>query len=74
MLSRRYQKSICTKGNYLHKFREVERNEYGILERCERCGLRKHFPQDIPSSKYLEFHIREVLQTNDAIYYHEYER
>ena len=72
MLDRRYGESRCSKGNYLHKFRELDRNEYGILEKCERCGKRIHFPYDISNTKYLQWHIRDILQASDMAYEHEY--
>lgn len=70
-MSNRYQNSKC-KGGYLHKFRQVTQTERGFLERCERCGKTMHFSHDVPNHYYLSYHIRDVLQDNDPMFYKEY--
>jgi hypothetical protein len=67
----RYQKSIC-KGDYLHLFKITAQTSEGLLERCSRCGLEMHFPNDTPNWKYVEYHIRNILRADDALYAHEY--
>lgn len=71
MLPDRYQKSAC-KGDYLHKFAQTATTPIGILERCERCGLEIHFPNDTPNYKYLEYNIRRILRKSDPLFIHEY--
>ena len=70
-LPSRYQKSIC-KGDYLHKFKLIATTQIGIFERCERCGLEMHFPNDTPNWKYIEYNIRRILRADDILFAHEY--
>ena len=71
VLPNRYGKSRCSRGKFLHKFVPIE-CDVGILDRCERCGLRVHFPPDIPSQRYLEYNIRRILRADDQLFNHEY--
>lgn len=70
-MSKRYQNSMC-KGNYLHKFVNMKTTHSGILERCERCGLTKHFLNDAPSRIFVSYNIRSLLTTNDSLFFREY--
>ncbi len=71
MMSRRYRKSVC-KGNFLHKFNTIDQRIDGIVERCERCGTTKFFPNNAPDLYYLQFNIRRVLRANDPLFNREY--
>lgn len=68
----RYQNSEC-KRNMLHDFKIQSQTSHGLLERCSRCGLKKHFPNDIPSHVYLSYHIRQALQKHDPRFNIEYD-
>ncbi len=68
---RRYQNSYCKNG-YLHDLILIKQTSTGVLERCSRCGFRKHFPHDTPNHIYLSFHIRSALQSNDPLFAREY--
>lgn len=68
----RYQNSVCMKRGWLHKWIEITRTSMGTLERCERCGLKKHFSKDMPNHIYLSFHIRSILRANDPRFKKEY--
>jgi hypothetical protein len=67
----KYQNSVCKPG-WLHKWIEVEKTKSGVLERCERCGMKKHFPNDMPSHLFLSYHIRDILRANDPLFKREY--
>lgn len=67
----KYQNSYC-KRNLLHDFKILTQTSDGLLERCARCGLKKHFPNNTPSHVYLSFHIRQSLQVYDPRYHIEY--
>lgn len=71
MSLRKYQNSVC-KGTWLHNFEILKQTQAGILERCKRCGLPKHFPNQIPNHLYLSWHIRQALQVNDPMFLREY--
>lgn len=71
MLTRRYQNSVC-RGNWLHEFREIGRSQVGVVERCRKCGLKKHFPMNIPNHIYLSWHLRSALQIDDPLFKREY--
>lgn len=67
----RSQNSEC-KRNMLHDFKIISSDSVGILERCQRCGLKKRFPNDTPNHIYLSYHIRQALQANDPRFNIEY--
>lgn len=71
MRSRRYQNSYC-RGNWLHKFQIIKQTKDGVLERCDKCGLEKHFSVDVPNHIYLSYHLRSGLQIYDPMYQREY--
>lgn len=67
----RYQNSEC-KRNMLHDFKIITSDHTGLLERCSRCGLKKHFPNDTPNHIYISWHIRQALSANDPRFNIEY--
>lgn len=69
----RYLKSECRR-NMLHDFRVLPYDRGGLLERCTRCGMKMHFPENTPNYKYLEYHVRQALQPNDPRYHIEYKQ
>ncbi len=71
MFKTRYQNSVCRPG-ILHKWIEIGQTPRGTLERCERCGMKKHFPKDMPNHLYLSWHIRSVLRKSDSLFAKEY--
>lgn len=66
-----YQNSEC-KRNMLHDYKILAQTNLGLLERCTRCGDKKHFTNDIPNHIYLSFHLRQALQRNDPRFNIEY--
>lgn len=72
MQTRRYQNSWCKKAGFLHNFKPLQNTYKGILERCQRCGTKKHFPEGMSNAKYLSYHIREILRADDPMYRKEY--
>jgi len=50
----------------------VGQTDQGLLERCSRCGMQKHFKHHTPNAYYLSYHIKSALQTNDPMYLKEY--
>lgn len=58
--------------DWLHKFKLLAEVKNGILERCERCGLMRHFPNNIPNHEYLAYHIRSILRADDPLFKKEY--
>lgn len=72
-MANRYQNSLCCDGKWLHKWEQLELIKDGSLERCERCGLKMHFPTDKRANNYyLSFHIREILRANESRFKKEY--
>ena len=69
--SKRYQNSVC-RGNWLHKFVPIKMTQTGSLERCERCGMTKHFLHKAPSHTFVSYNIRSLLTTADPLFYREY--
>ena len=67
----RYQKSVCRRG-ILHKFVLIKNTDKGVLERCERCGMKMHFPNGMKNHLYLSWHIRSVLRADDSLFRKEY--
>lgn len=67
----RYQNSVCRRG-WLHKWIEIAKTRLGTLERCERCGMKMHFRNDMPNHLMLSFHIRSVLRASDPLFKKEY--
>lgn len=67
----RYQKSEC-KGGYLHDFAILSQQAHGLMERCNRCGLKMYFSKDTPNYKYMEYHVRQALQPSDPLFLREY--
>lgn len=67
----KYQNSVCKQG-WLHKWNHLENLKGGSLERCERCGLQKHFPINYPNHLYLSWHIRSILRKSDTNFSKEY--
>ena len=67
----RYLKSECLAG-YLHKFSIIQELRGGLVERCERCGIKMFFPHNTPNWKYMETHVRQALQANDPRFKKEY--
>lgn len=72
LLDRRYQKSLCKRKGYLHKFRIITQTDTGLLERCARCGKNIHFPINISNKRYLDYHIRDILRKGDPFFHKEY--
>ncbi len=73
MQTKRYQNSLCgTRGTWLHKFRIMKQTQMGVLERCERCGLTKHFSNQIKNHIYMSWHIRSALQSWEPLFNREY--
>jgi hypothetical protein len=70
-LPTRYLQSQC-KGDWLHRFLTIESRYEGAVERCERCGTIKYFPKEIPNYEYIKYHVREILQSSDPLFIHEY--
>lgn len=68
----RYHKNSECKRNMLHAFIVVDSSTRGIIERCTRCGLKKHFPDNTPNAVYLSYHNRSALQFNDPRFHIEY--
>lgn len=68
---KRYRKSVC-RGAWLHKFKQIKQTQTGVLERCERCGMTKHFPINAPNLYYLQYHIRSILRKSDPLFSREY--
>ncbi len=58
----------------LHDFKIISSDNRGLVERCTRCGMKMHFPENTPNHKYMEYHVRQALQTSDPRYYVEYKR
>lgn len=71
MFETRYQNSVCRRG-ILHKFVLIRTTPLGVLERCERCGMKKHFKNNEPNHLYLSYHIRSVLKKSDNLFKKEY--
>ena len=71
MKTKRYQNSVC-RGNFLHKFQIIKNTGNGVLERCERCGLQKHFHNETKNHHYLSWHIRSALQSWEPLFNREY--
>lgn len=67
----KYQNSQCRAG-YLHKFAVIKQTNKGLLERCERCGLSKHFNNNVSNANYLSYHLRQALQSNHPLFKKEY--
>ncbi len=59
-------------SNRLHHYKIIRVINGGLHERCLHCGDHQFFPHNTPSWKYIEYHIREALQTNDPMYEIEY--
>lgn len=70
--SKRYQNSLCGRGMWLHKFKPIKLTPVGSLERCERCGLQKHFLYSEPSYVFVSYNIRSLLTIADPLFYREY--
>lgn len=66
----KYQNSVCRPG-HLHKFRPVCQTAEGNVERCEKCGLQKHFKAG-DGIGYLSWHIRDVLRKDDPMFFREF--
>lgn len=64
--------SECRKPGWLHDFQITEEVEYGLIERCSRCGLGKLFRFDMPDRLYLSYHLRSALQPWQPRYDKEY--
>lgn len=71
IIKTRYQNSVCRRG-WLHDLRQIKETKSGFLERCTRCGLQIHFPNNIPNHLYLSYHIRSALQKGEPLYEREY--
>ncbi len=71
MFKNKYQNSVCRRG-ILHKFILIKNTPIGVCERCERCGIKKHFRNDMPNHIFLSWHIRSALQKNDKMFAREY--
>jgi len=72
MKSKKYQNSLCGRGTWLHKFKDIKQTPTGNLERCERCGFSKFFPNKIANHIYLSYHIRSILRVDDYLFEREY--
>jgi len=57
---------------WLHKFKPIKLTGVGSLERCERCGLHKHFLNNAPSYVFVSYNIRSLLTPRDPLFYREY--
>jgi len=56
----------------LHDFKILPYDRGGLLERCSRCGMKMHFPENTPNHKYMEYHTRQALQQSDPRFNIEY--
>lgn len=68
----RYQNSWCRKSGFLHAFKPVANTPKGVIERCGRCGEKKHFPNGMNNATYLSYHIRDILRASDPMFRKEY--
>lgn len=67
----KYQNSVCRRG-ILHDYIQFKQTPLGYLERCRKCGDKKHFPLEMPNHIYLSYHIRSALQPTDPLFFREY--
>ncbi len=66
-----YQNSLCV-GSWLHNYRISKEYRTCVKEVCEKCKDVQYFRVNIPDKKYLSYHIRESLQPDRKVFYHEY--
>lgn len=68
----KYQNSVCSRGNYLHKWLTIKYTEKGELVRCERCGEKLHLNNQMPRHIVLSYMIRSVITSQDPLFAREY--
>lgn len=67
-----HEKSKCC-GGWLHRYEIVKLFDKGVVEECGICRKRKFFSNNMPSSKYLDYHNRSALQKINPRFKKEYE-
>ncbi len=62
------------KGGLYHAYKIVRTYTDGSVEICTRCRNRKFFNNKTPNYVYLSYHIRSMIQKNDARFNREYKQ
>jgi hypothetical protein len=66
-----WDESSCADG-WLHRFHIIETNPDGTMEMCKLCTKVVFFPTNCDNLTYLSYHLREALQTDHPLYFHEW--
>lgn len=65
------KRSKCQNG-YLHSWKITRNFSEGVEEVCEVCKRKKFFKKNVSNREYLSYHLRQALQPNHKLFYHEY--
>ena len=68
-----YQKSECL-GGLLHDYQIAKTHQDGVTEICKRCKDRQFFHNKVPNHYYIQYHLRQCLQSDDPRFKKEYNR